>query len=61
VSGESDTVDGLLGGAQLDRRVAGVVIDSNVGMRPAGALASLLAVLQDPLSDMPEAAQFLDI
>jgi hypothetical protein len=38
-----------------------VVVDGDVGIAPAGAVTVVLAVVEDPLSDPPEATQLLDV
>jgi hypothetical protein len=46
---------------QLGVGEAGVVVDRDVQVAPAGAAIAIDAVLADPLSDLPETPEFLDI
>ena len=59
--GEGGAGSALLACVQLDLRQSRVVVDGDVGVLPAGALVAMHAVLQDALSDLPEATEFLDV
>ncbi len=60
-TGNRDGVFGGLGGSDLDLGKAGVVIDGDIHVLPAGAGVSSFAVLVDAFSDLPETAQLLDV
>ena len=61
VLGEAAQSLASLGLAQLDHGVAGVVVDGDVGVAPAGAVGCGCAVVEDAFADLPEAAQLLDV
>src|SRR5437764_10075256 len=56
---EAGAVCAALARPQLHVRESGVVIDSDVRIRPAGAVAAIDAILENPLADLPEASQLL--
>jgi hypothetical protein len=60
-SGKRDAVVRSLVGVQLDLGDPGVIVDGDVGVLPADPVAALRSVAQDALSDLPEAAELLDV
>ncbi len=58
---EGDSVHRPVGGEHFGVGEPGVIVDRDVDVLPPGLRAAVHAVPQDPLPDMPEAAQFLGI